>query len=488
MNRARGGSRRPNRGGGRFNKPRTFNRAGLSGLSVSIEKEQDELDEREDDDHFVDSLAEINEPSHEGKNTMPAKTKSKFRNKALIQRLDMSADNQQMIEEVLQYLQITRSSHKFNEKLTLDAREIRRNEAYWQKVGEKKLMIEDVKFADQNETDAESVDDIYSSYAVKKLLQCGFEKKRCIDALRENDGDLGAALQLLLCSCCELNQLGKDNPDYTEEKFQEAVLQRQEEAMALASIYEETFSEVIPDCVWNIKLSLPFLQEAFKPKKEVQNKYYRSKTDKKTEIPENVCRFFLKGFCRFGDKCRLSHIVPDRKTNSIDTRDDIPEVKSADNIVTDLSFPFNLEVRFPKDSLYPFEPPMVAFYSTHELIPSAGCLNVTIKLSQEAKVLCSAESPAIFCLTNLLENEEEIMECFKLPPSEFSLPPKNKDTLQSIGAFSNNDDKKGVTSGKVQTNEPQQSPDELTVQEKNKKLKQQFVRLQVKMYFTYFCF
>ena len=152
---------------------------------------------------------------------MPAETKSKFHNKALVQRLDMSADNQQMIEEVLQDLQITRSSHKFNEKLTLDAREIRRNEAYWQMVGEKKLMIEDVKFADQNETDAESEDDIYSSYAVKKLLQCGFEKKRCIDALRENDGDLGAALQLLLCSCCELNQLGKDNPDYTEERRSE---------------------------------------------------------------------------------------------------------------------------------------------------------------------------------------------------------------------------------------------------------------------------
>lgn len=480
MNRARGGSRRPNRGGGRFNKPRTFNRAGLS---VSIEKEQDELDEKEDDDHVVDSLAEI-QPSHEGKNTTPAKTKSKFRNKALIQRLDMSADNQQMIEEVLQDLQITRSSHKFNEKLTLDAREMRRNEAYWQKVGEKKLMIEDVNFADQNETDAETEDDIYSSYAVKKLLQCGFEKKRCIDALRENDGDLGAALQLLLCSCCELNQLGKDNLDYTEEKFQEAVLQRQEEAMALASIYEETFSEVIPDCVWNIKLSLPFLQEAFKPKKEAT--YY--KTAKRTEISKNFCRFFLKGFCRFGDKCRLSHIVPDRKTNSIDTRDDIPEVKSADNIVTDLSFQFNLEVRFSKDSLYPFEPPMVAFYSTDELIPSAGCLNVTIRLSQEAKVLCSAESPAIFCLTNLLENEEEVMECFKMPPSEFSQPPKEKDTLQSIGALSNSDDKLGVTCGKVQTNEPQQLIDELTVQEKNKKLKQQFVRLQVKMYFTYFCF
>ena len=60
MNRPRGGSRRPSRGGGPFNKPRTVNRAGLS---VSTEKEQEELDEKEDDDHFLDSLAEINVPS-----------------------------------------------------------------------------------------------------------------------------------------------------------------------------------------------------------------------------------------------------------------------------------------------------------------------------------------------------------------------------------------------------------------------------------------
>ena len=60
---------------------------------------------------------------------------------------------------------------------------------------------------------------------MKKLLQCGFEKKRCIDAFQENDGDLGAVLQFLLRSCCELNQLGRDNPDYTEEKFQETVFQ-----------------------------------------------------------------------------------------------------------------------------------------------------------------------------------------------------------------------------------------------------------------------
>ena len=84
MNRARGGARRPNRGGGRFNKPRKFNRAGLS---VSIEKEQDELDEKEDDDHFFDILAEINKSSHEGKTRCQQKLNRNFTTKLLFRDL-----------------------------------------------------------------------------------------------------------------------------------------------------------------------------------------------------------------------------------------------------------------------------------------------------------------------------------------------------------------------------------------------------------------
>ena len=121
MNRARGGSRRPNRSGGRFNKPRTANR---SGLSASIEKDQDELGDSEDDEYLDDTLAGNCKTSQAEKNMILAKSKSKFRNKALIQRLDMNVENREMIEEVLRDLKIAGSGQELTDNLDLDAREI----------------------------------------------------------------------------------------------------------------------------------------------------------------------------------------------------------------------------------------------------------------------------------------------------------------------------------------------------------------------------
>lgn len=479
MNRGRGGSRRPNRGGGRFNvKPRTLNRAALSS----------EIDEREDleghtgDDEFDDALERIRDPSPDSKSVMP--TKTKWRSKAPIQRLHMNAENQEMIEEVLRGLQLSRTSYYDCRSLDLNARQVKRNEAYWKKVGDQKLVIEGgINFAADrdNELKIEADEEIYSSYAVKKLLQCGFEKKRCTDALKQNDGDLGAALESLLCNCCELNQLGKKNPVYSEEMFQEAAIQRQDEVMALESIYNEAFTEVIADSVWTIKFSLPFLLEEFKPNNSGGSK--KSKTAKKAEKAANVCRFFLQGYCKFGDKCRLSHDKPDKGTSSNETKSE-PEVKNAITEGTDPSFPFHLEVRFCRGSLYPLEPPLVVFYSTHESIPSSGCLNVTLRLNEEAKDLCDAQSPAIFCLASLLESEEEVMSCFKMPPSEYSLPAaKTSVTTLSVsqGGLKRNQPsvEKEVASAKLGMTEVQESSDGQKTHEKNRKLKQQFQRLQV---------
>ena len=481
MNRGRGGSRRPNRGGGRFNiKPRTLNRAVLTS---AIQDEREDLeDDIADDEQSGDVLGRIREASPDRKSQMPSK--SKWKSKAPIQRLYMSAENQEMIEEVLRDLQLSRSSFYDSRSLDLDAKQVAKNEAYWKKVGDQKLVIESgINFAADRDGELKiEVDkEVYSSYAVKKLLQCGFEKKRCIYALKQNDGDLGAALEWLLCNCCELNQLGEKNPAYSEEMFQEASIQRQDEVMALESIFNEAFTEVIGDSVWTIKLSLPFLLDEFKPKNSVQ----KSKTAKKAEKVANVCRFFLQGYCKFGNKCRLSHDQINLKETTSNEAKSEPDMKDAINERTDPSFPFQLEVRFCKGSLYPFEPPLVVFYSTNELIPSSGCLNVTLRLNREAKDLADAQSPAIFCLASLLENEEEVMACFKMAPSEYSLPAANTSvTALSISQGSvfergQQSVEKGVVNKKLGRTEPEESSDVHKTHEKSRKLKQQFQRLQV---------
>lgn len=492
MNRGRGGSRRPNRGGGRFNaKPRALNPAFLS--SAKLERDQDQEDYTDDyDEEFVyaDAIAGTREPApdrQDRKSAVPAK--SKWRSKAPIQRLQMDGENQEMIEEVLRDLQLARSSIEDRKSGDFDDKQVERNEAYWKKAGDQKLVVESgINFAAdrENELKIEVDEEIYSSYAVDKLLHCGFEKKRCIDALKQNDGDLGAALEYLLCGCCDLSQLGKKNPAYSEETFQEATVQRQEEAMALESIYNEAFTEVLADSVWTIKLELPFLQAEFEPK-NTGKKLRRQKTaSKSTEKAADVCRFFQKGYCKFGDKCRLTHGKSDNETSSNGTNSE-PEVKDITNERTGPSFLFHLEVRFCKGSLYPFEPPLVVFYSSHESVSPSGCLNVTLRLNRESKDLSDTQSPVIFCLTSLLENEEEILACFKMPPSEYSLPVTAKIvtafnlTNSQHTAFERDQpsDKSRAVNKMVGITEPRASPDVLQTQQKNRKLKQEFYQLQV---------
>ncbi|XP_068681408.1 putative ATP-dependent RNA helicase DHX57 isoform X2 [Montipora foliosa] len=480
MNRGRGRSQKPNRGGGRFSKPKTDTRAVLRS---SIEHDKDEVEVSEGDEQseeeYDDFVAEIRQTTTGKSSTTPGKTRRRSSNKALIQRLHMSIENQQLVEGVLRRLKIHvhRNSHDFQENLDLSSREMKRNEAYWRKVGERKLVVEGaVHFGEFCETETERKDYIYSSYALKKLLQCGFDKTRCLDALKGNGGDLGAALESLLCNCCNLSQIGKKNPAYSEEKFQEAVEQRKDEVMALEAIYGDAFTEVISNSIWTIKLSLPFLLAAFKPQKS-ETSGHKTQSARKREIPTNICKFFMGGHCRFENKCRFSHVINDGESNSNGMKS-TSEIGESNHELTDQSLPFILEIRFSDGSLYPFEPPVVAFYSTNELIPSVGCLNVTLRLNKEAKDLSITESPAIFCLASLLENEQEIMNCYKMTPSEYSLPVKKSIIAPDIGLVENGASKKGASIMKPKIKKLQQPSEELTIQKKNTMLKQQFERLQ----------
>ena len=101
MNRGRSGSRRPNRGGGRFNKPGTANRVILSSSVKHDTEEVEELfeDDEEYAEEYDDFVAAVRDSTTEKANSKPVKTRVRSRNRALIQTLQMSADNQRMIKE-----------------------------------------------------------------------------------------------------------------------------------------------------------------------------------------------------------------------------------------------------------------------------------------------------------------------------------------------------------------------------------------------------
>lgn len=463
----RGRRSKPNRGGGRFNKPRPPSEQ--HGLQDQSGEQKNEWKRKQADQ------------PHEKSNIEMDKSHRKPKSQAPIQRLHMSAENQEMLQEMLQELH---GSSEIDEAdsgsdFHFDLRQLARNEAYWKRMGDPRLLVieEDASSGQRAEGDDNLDGDGYNPYAVKKLLQCGFERKRCLDALQRCDGDVGMALEELLCGCSGQSSLGKSNPDYSAKKFEDAKLQRAEELVALQSIYEDTFTEAIPDTVWVIKFDLPYLKDEFKPK--VVKEKLRKK--KPVKIPANMCKFFVRGYCRFGDKCRMVHNI---KESDIDENQvpDLTEGSTED---------FQLEVRFPEGSLYPFEPPLVAFYCTNTTVnvPPAGCLNMTLRLIEEAKMLCESESPAVFSLINLLETKDEVVESFRMPPSGFSLPGNSEKPANSVTQTGDSelaDDEENDDNVRSNTEESGNSTLKQEVRKKDtnmnigRKLKQQFQRIQVR--------
>ena len=401
---------RPNRGGGRFNKSRTSHeRKGMKKENPPRGGQKDEaLGKRKEDIPAAGGSGTGN-----GVQVGRERTAALMRSQAPIQNFFMSAENQDMLLGLVRDLRgkeaLECDGDSGFEHVHLDLRQLVRNESYWKRMGDQRLVIVDDSVGRSSNTNSESLEaDIgdHSPYAVKKLLHCGFEKKRCLAALDCCNGDVGLALEQLLSGCSGQSSLGKASPFYDAEKLEDAKLQRAEEILALQSIYEDRFSETIPDSVWVMKFDLPFLKHELKPK-VVKEKISMKKPVK---LPANVCKFYVRGHCRFGDKCRMVH----------ELKKESPPVEE----IPDTPMEFLLEIRFPEGSMYPFEPPLVAFYCSDYTLstPFMGFLNVALRLNKEAKLLCDSESPAVFSLIGILESEDEVLECFRKGPSDFSLP------------------------------------------------------------------
>eukprot|EP00090_Calanus_glacialis_P015911 TRINITY_DN25023_c0_g1_i1.p1 TRINITY_DN25023_c0_g1~~TRINITY_DN25023_c0_g1_i1.p1 ORF type:complete len:1347 (-),score=453.74 TRINITY_DN25023_c0_g1_i1:75-3920(-) len=274
-----------------------------------------------------------------------------------------------------------------------------------------------------------------SSYGLKKLLGIGFHRSRCIEVLGKTDGDVGAATELLMAECFDLvlrisesgsasdpedsncpgeivssdlvSSDGRHNVSDIEGDFIE---QRNDEKMALESIYDTAFTEKLLDKVWELRLPLEHLWK-YLPGGKMDPKAKKD-NEKDPRFDKNVCQFFLNGHCRFGRRCYKKHVQPEGKHK---VEDGHLKGEQDEKI-------FILEIRFPEGNRYPQEPAIVTFCTTLTHFPQSACMKITTRLMEESKVMASDGLPSVFSIVSILESSQELDKIISGPESRLSLP------------------------------------------------------------------
>ncbi|XP_069625162.1 putative ATP-dependent RNA helicase DHX57 [Ranitomeya imitator] len=251
---------------------------------------------------------------------------------------------------------------------------------------------------------------VISPFAIGKLSRYGFDRERCMTALRTHEGDVGSSLEYLLLQCfSEAFGIQTKTPRTADDISMEDILAlRQEETFVLRSICGEKFIERIPNRVWTVGLELGYLTDRLqKPRNKDRAKEFVNPT------PNNICRFFLKGEnCRFGSKCRFRHDSP--KQN----------VKDESHLsANDSSYLYELEIRFPKDNKYPYQAPLIAFHSLNENLPMGCRLHMAEYLYEKALTIAETGEPVVYSLVSCLEDEEDILQLLANTHHRYSIPP-----------------------------------------------------------------
>ncbi|XP_046351215.2 putative ATP-dependent RNA helicase DHX57 [Haliotis rufescens] len=411
---------RPNRGGGRFTRgrgqrgrggrgrgqqasPRGGSRGGGSGFT------RKGLDDKYDwEDHPLDGLP-LDDDDYDRGYTAPKRRHNGPQVKVTMQHLQMSTENQEMVRDMLRDLH--GEELDMPEQDEYDELDTRDNHHYW--ITQQPLQIEDgCSFAfyghaeDVGETPKRAkAPKTINQFGIQKLARYGFDKERCIEALKACDEDIGASLERLLCE--SFNLLKVDVPqdgEQTSEEWQEILDARMEEMTALQSIYDDKFEERIANKIWILHLDLESLNQILHPTPSKPRQMVKRQYDK------NICKYFQKGSCKFGSKCRHKHSVLN------------PDEDSVEEQHTKMNSSYQLEVRFPPGNKYPREPPFLVFSSSHPFLPTHSCLHITRFLIEEAKSLSEHHEPVIFTLLSLLEDDGVLQSLVEQPPLEFSVP------------------------------------------------------------------
>ncbi|KAM9600930.1 putative ATP-dependent RNA helicase DHX57 isoform 2-T3 [Trichechus inunguis] len=343
--------------------------------------------------------------------------------KVPLQTLHMTSENQEKVKALLRDLQEqdadAGSERGISGEEEDDEPDYCDDEQYWS-AGREASLVPDpnpLEFTGPALVEPHIPEFTFSPFAVQKLSRYGFNTERCQAALTICGGDVGASLEYLLTQCFSetFGERMKTSEAVAHISLDECVEQRQEEAFALKSICGEKFVERIQNRVWTIGLELEYLASKFCKSKQ------RGSTKNVQESSLETCKFYLKGNCKFGSKCKFKHEVP---PNQIVGRIERSIVDDS-HLNEDASFLYELEIRFSKDHKYPYQAPLVAFYSTNKNLPLACRLHISEFLYGKALTSAETSEPVVYSLITLLEEESEIVKLLTNTHHKYSVPPKN---------------------------------------------------------------
>ncbi|RUS71410.1 hypothetical protein EGW08_020831 [Elysia chlorotica] len=453
------GSSRPNRGGGRFNRgggrgrgkgddrgrgrgrggggDRGGRGGGGAGWSTSRKGGLD-IDNSIDGPSVNNTNigASFSAGSRDGRGGMSGRGRGASRGssnnvKVVMQTLFMSPENQDLVRETLQSLRVdeVQEEARYNElnedgegEDEYDELDYRADDQYW--ITDRTLLVEDIQINHRPHRPASSANSApqESIFAIRKLQKCGFSMDHCKEALQLTDGDVGAALEYLLNDLFNIRLDVKDaesSSDLEEGEIDPELIEaRNDEKMALESIYDSAFEERIPNKCWVLNLQVPELAELIK---ENSTEEVQRDVKDKPKKEKKLCAYYLKGKCTFKEKCRFSHSLPLEEGGRMADLSH-PMYNTLREVEADEKPPFMLEIRFPQGCKYPHEAPLVAFSSLDENLLPHTRLNISQFLMSLAREFSRDSLPCVFSLVGALENKAKLEELLALPPPALSKP------------------------------------------------------------------
>ncbi|XP_054841159.1 putative ATP-dependent RNA helicase DHX57 isoform X2 [Eublepharis macularius] len=339
-------------------------------------------------------------------------TRSGAKAKMPLQTLHMTSENQKRVKELLHELQ--RQDLAAGLEVPISGREDSDETDYF----------DEEEFCSENESVSKTTastsfhpavnhisETEVSSFAVNKLSRYGFDGERCQAMLKSCNGNIGVSLEHLLLQCFseKFGQRMQITESAAQASIENCLEQRREEAFALCSICGDKFVERIQNRVWTAALDLAYLTDILSEQKQRNNTNNGLKP-----ASLGVCKYYLLGDCRFGSKCKFKHEHPHQQQG-------LPSIKEDAHLRVDTPV-YELEVRFPEGNKYPYQPPLLAFYSTNEKLPLACRLHIAEFLYEKALTSSESNEPVVYALITSLEDEAEVTKLLTKTSHKYSVP------------------------------------------------------------------